>query len=159
MVVPEKETQEAIEALLAGRETIPCDGAWFHAQSEDMESCEGPFATREEAIEAALDSGLYDEADEETAFAIGTGEIVNFTLSIDAERVIEHVDEWCEGVVWFDEPWRDFAGITAAHEADLQARLRRAMAEWLVANSLGSYVVSGCETVRVPAKAEGGEGR
>lgn len=118
---------------------------WWAGKDEEYFTI-GPCATREQAIQEAVDDGIcewpVDGSDpEEWEHRIHLIEAQQAPLRladwIDSDTVLERADESVADsfrVTEYDEgPWFE---ATAEQEADLAARLRRACDEWQAAHGL-----------------------
>lgn len=104
------------------------ENKWCYSLND--ENYEGAFDTKEEAIEAAKEEFINDclTLHEGTEFFVG--QVVNPTISFDAERIIEEIDEnFFAQCGEYADGW--YSGISNEDEKILQDKMEELLVWWV----------------------------
>lgn len=121
---------------------------WWFAMSEDAENWQGPFDTRDDAVDTGNAQALADEMD---TFAIGEADKTVATPCIRTDRIVEILIEElgeCNEECWSEDGWED--AWTPTEQAELGKSIEAAVAAWIEKYPARTYLINVwrvCETI------------
>lgn len=121
---------------------------WFWATSDGAEHWDGPFDSPEAAAEYGFDS----HGDEDIIF-VATGEIVDPSRLIDADRILDAISDEPEDCPIHDD-WKGYWGTKSADIAELTEAFRTAFREWAAAKKLRDYYTVASHKARAIEREE-----